>query len=139
MAALRMPALRAAGVRPEAIRGCLPISGIMDLHHPCPVPESLEDRVYTALLEAPDQDAVMSPLCWAAGNAVPMILSYGEHDSERVIRSNRRLHAMLACQPAPVGCHVHQGEDHFRTHTALKDPAHPWFARLAALVGETSQ
>lgn len=139
MTALRTPALRAAGVGPEAIRGCLPISGIMDLHHPSPVPQSLEDRVYTMLLETPDLDAVMSPLNWAAGNTVPMILSYGEHDSERVILSNRRLRAMLACQAGPVACHVHQGEDHFRTHTALKDPSHPWFARLSTLVKETSQ
>ncbi|MCY1249570.1 hypothetical protein D9M72_631150 [compost metagenome] len=81
----------------------------------------------------------MSPLTWSAGNTVPMVLSYGEHDSERVIRSNLTLYAMLRMQPAPVDCYMHAGEDHFRTHTALSDPSHPWYARLAQLVKETSQ
>ncbi|WP_439669631.1 Alpha/beta hydrolase [Cupriavidus necator] len=139
MAAMRKPQLRAVGIDQQAIRGCLPISGIMNLHHPNPAPGSLEERVYTALLDSQELDAAMSPLTWSAGNTVPMVLSYGEHDSERVIRSNLTLYAMLRMQPAPVDCYMHAGEDHFRTHTALSDPSHPWYARLAQLVKETSQ
>ena len=138
MTALRARRLSAGGIG-DAVRGCLPISGIMDLHHPDPAPGSLEERVYSMLLEGPEQDAVMSPLCWATENRVPMVLSYGEQDSERVIRSNQRLHALLACQPVAAQFHVHEGEDHFLTHTAMKDGRHPWFARLASLVQETSR
>jgi acetyl esterase/lipase len=139
MTAMRQSALTAAGVVPGNLRGCLPISGIMNLYHPSPSPGSLEERVYTLLLDAPESDAVMSPLTWSAGSKVPMVLSYGEHDSERVIRSNRSLYAMLTTQQDTVRCHEHAGEDHFGTHTALADPGHPWYARLAQLVKETSQ
>ncbi|QEZ42935.1 alpha/beta hydrolase [Cupriavidus oxalaticus] len=139
MAAMRRPALATAGVDHQAIRGCLPISGIMNLQHPCPAHGSLEARVYTDLIDTPEHDAAMSPQTWAAGNTVPMVLSYGEHDSERVIRSNRSLYQMLKLQPAAVSCHMLAGEDHFRTHTALSDPAHPWYGRLAQLVRETSR
>lgn len=139
MTAMRQSALTAAGVAPACLRGCLPISGIMNLYHPSPVPGSLEERVYGMLLDAPESDAVMSPLTWSVGSKVPMVLSYGEHDSERVIRSNRSLFAMLRTQQDTVSCHEHAGEDHFGTHTALTDPGHPWYARLAQLVRETSQ
>lgn len=120
-----------------AIRGCLPISAIMDLHHPSPPPGSLEERVYTMVLDDPDDDARLSPIAWTRGNRVPFALTVGEHDSERVRRSNRRLHALLQAQPAPSALHVEAGCDHFATHTALADGAHPWYARLAQLVRET--
>ncbi|CAG2145758.1 alpha/beta hydrolase [Cupriavidus numazuensis] len=139
MTAMRQGALVAAGVAPDSVRGCLPISGIMNLYHPSPAPGSLEERVYTTLLDRPESDAVMSPLTWSAGTTVPMVLSYGQHDSERVIRSNRSLYAMLAARQAAASCHEHAGEDHFGTHTALADPNHPWYARLAQLVMETSR
>jgi acetyl esterase/lipase len=139
MTALRQSALTAAGVAPGSLRGCLPISGIMNLYHPSPAPGSLEERVYSMLLDAPESDAVMSPLTWSAGSKVPMVLSYGEHDSERVIRSNRSLYAMLRTQQDAVSCYEHAGEDHFGTHTTLTDPGHPWYTRLAQLVRETSQ
>ena len=42
MTALRHDRWADAGVPAHAIRGCLPISGIMDLYHPAPVQGSLE-------------------------------------------------------------------------------------------------
>ncbi|MCB2027864.1 MAG: alpha/beta hydrolase fold domain-containing protein, partial [Rhodoferax sp.] len=47
MTALRRDRWADAGVPADLIRGCLPISGIMDLYHPAPTPGSLEERVYT--------------------------------------------------------------------------------------------
>jgi arylformamidase len=122
----------------DAVRGCLPISAIMDLHHPAPPPNSLEERVYTMVLDDADDDARLSPVAWTRGNRVPFVLTVGEHDSERVRRSNRRLHALLREQLAPAALHVEAGCDHFATHTALADGAHPWYARLAQLVRETT-
>ena len=49
--ALRSDALAQAGVKPAQIKACLPISAIMDLHHPAPAAGSLEERVYTTVLE----------------------------------------------------------------------------------------
>lgn|GEM_PF-211145 len=134
LVALRREEAARAGIAPHAIRACFPISGILDLHHPEPVADSMEERIYTMVLDDETDDAVMSPLCWTAGNTVAMWLSYGESDSARVIRSNRRMAALLAWQPAPSGLHVEPGLDHFSTHTSLRDPGAPWYGRLAAVV-----
>ena len=81
-----------------------------------------------------DADAVMSPLCWAAGNTMPILLSHGERDSERVIRSNRRLHALLQLQGGAVRYDVEAGQDHFQTHSSLHAGDHPWYQRLRQLI-----
>eukprot|EP01032_Pedospumella_encystans_P000565 gene565-654_t len=118
------------------IQGCLPISGIMDLHDPQPAPQSLEERVYTTVLRGLDplQDAVHSPLYWTAGNQVPFDLSVGEKDSARVLRSNRRMLPLLLAQQATATLHGAPGLDHFQTHLQLRDPACPWSALLAGRV-----
>jgi arylformamidase len=140
LAALRRADRAAAGLPDDIIKGCLPISGIMDLHHPDPPPGSLEERVYTTVLRDRDatQDTVQSPLYWTAGNTVPFELTYGENDSARVIKSNRRLYAMLQAQGAPVGCVMEPGRDHFQTHTALREPGDSWYLRLCAMVSRHS-
>lgn len=43
--------------------------------------------------------------------------SYGEFDSTRVVRSNRRLAALLKSHEAPVSRHVEKGLDHFDVHS----------------------
>ena len=127
------------GVPPEAVRACLPISGIMDLYHPSPAPGSLEERVYSMVLADAAQDAVMSPICWTAGNRVPFELSCGAQDSERVRRSNLRIAELLKLQSASVSLSVLPGQDHFQTHTALHDAGHPWYRRLAQRIQEQTQ
>jgi arylformamidase len=125
------------GVPQSAVKGCLPISAIMDLYHPAPAPGSLEERVYSMVLKDPSLDAVMSPICWTAGNSVPFYLSHGEHDSERVQKSNLRIQALLKLQHAPVELRIMAGQDHFSAHTSLRDAHHPWYAKLAEFTGET--
>jgi len=124
------------GTPQDCVRACVPISGIMDLHHPAPAPGSLEERVYTTVLAEPHHDAVMSPLCWTAGNRVPFSLWYGEHDSDRVRRSNVRMHELLKLQPGGSELHALPGHDHFQTHLRLRDGSHPWYARLRRMVEE---
>jgi arylformamidase len=133
LTALRWSGPLATGRAPNAIRACLPISGIMDLYHPAPPPGSLEERVYTMVLRDPAEDAVMSPMCWTVGNTVPMLLTHGTRDSERVIRSNGRLRALLQLQPGAVQSVVETDRDHFQTHTMLRDADHPWYAGLHQL------
>lgn len=120
------------GLAPDLVGGCLPISGIMDLHDPQPAPGSLEERVYTGVLRGlePTQDAVFSPLYWSAGNHIAFDLSVGQHDSARVLRSNRRLLPLLQAQAGTVTLTEWPGLDHFQTHLQLRDPAHPWYDRL---------
>jgi arylformamidase len=117
-----------------AIRGCAPISGIMDMSHPEPEPDSLEARVYEMVLADADDDGVFSPICWTAGNKLAFALSYGEYDSPRVIRSNRRLASLLKHQSTLVDCHVEQGRDHFDTHLMLNDPSSRWYASLESMM-----
>lgn len=137
--ALRPDALQWAGLNPRIIAGCMPVSGIFDLHHPRPAPGSLEARVYEMVLGDDTDDARMSPLCWTRGNTVPMALTYGEHDSERVVFSNRRMASLLALQPSPISCEVEPHADHFQTHTLLDNAAHPWYERLAALARRSAE
>ena len=125
-------------LRAPGVRGCLPISGVMDLHHPAPVAGSPEERVYTQVLEDRDDDARLSPIHWTRGNTVPFVLSCGEHDTERVLRSNRRMAALLAQQPARSRLEVWPGCDHVDTHLALADAQHPWYALVRKLIEETS-
>ena len=138
LTALRSAERARSGLRDDMIRGCLPISGIMDLHQSDPAPGSLEERVYSIVLKGCDAvlDTTLSPLYWSARNRVPFVLSYGEHDSPRAIKSNQRLFTLLQLQDAPVTCHRIAAQDHFQTHTALRDGADPWYARLAQLVND---
>ena len=112
------------------VQGCLPVSGIMDLHHPNPLPGSLEARVYAMVLQRPEQDREMSPVNHTLGNRVPFVLTCGEHDSERVRVSNRRLFDLLTGQPGSVALHETPGQDHFQTHTSMRQPGNAWYAAL---------
>ncbi len=134
LVALRPAERQRAGVPTEAVRACLPISGIMDLYHPAPAPGSLEERVYSMVLTDKAQDAVMSPICWTAGNRVPFDVFCGAQDSERVLRSNARMVELLKLQSGPVSFSVLPGLDHFQTHTTLRDGNPPWYDRLAQRV-----
>ncbi|MBK5065992.1 alpha/beta hydrolase [Paraburkholderia domus] len=138
LVALRRLAVEQAGIPPGTIQACLPISAIMDLHHPKPEKDSMEERVYTMVLGNAAEDALMSPLSWTAGNTVPMYLSYGEFDSERVIRGNQRIAALLAEQPADFRVEMEHGLDHFSTHTTLIHPDQAWYQQLAELISRSS-
>jgi arylformamidase len=124
-------ALRRQSLVHSSIQACLPISAIMDLHHPAPAQASLEERVYKLVLQDSLDDAVMSPICWAAGNAIPFELSIGEKDSDRVRLSNRRLAALLKAQGSAVALHDLAAQSHFDTHTSLVHGSDPWYALLA--------
>jgi arylformamidase len=136
LTALRGAERARAGVPDNMVKACLPISGIMDLHEPHPTPGTLEERVYTTVLRGcdADLDTSLSPLYWAAGNRVPFALTMGEKDSPRARKSNRRLFALLQCQPGAASLHECAGRDHFQTHTDLRDPADPWYAALARMM-----
>jgi arylformamidase len=127
-------ALRRESSAQGSIRACLPLSGIMDLHHPAPDAGSLEERVYIMVLQQAAQDSVMSPVAWTADNRIAFDLSVGEQDSDRVRNSNQRLAALLALQHAPVQLHLQENHTHFQTHSCLADGQHAWYGRLAHLV-----
>lgn len=136
--ALRSADMHKAGIPHQAIRACLPISGIMDLHHPAPEAGSLEQRVYTMVLNTAGDDVAMSPIHWSQDSMVPMHLSYGEHDSERVQRSNQVLAQRLSQIGTPYTLSVEVGLDHFSTHTTLSAPQAAWYQRLKSALEATA-
>jgi arylformamidase len=121
------------GLPAAAIRGCAPVSGILDLHHPAPAPGSLEARVYEMVLLEPAQDREASPINWLDGLSVPMLLAWGERDTERVRRSNERAATMLEDAGKRVITRCYSELDHFQTQLALGDPAHDWYRTLRQL------
>jgi arylformamidase len=89
MTALRRDRWADAGVPANAIRGCLPISGIMDLYHPAPAPGSLEERVYTTVARVKKSNARMLAMLQAQPAAVSCVLEPGrDHfQTHRALRS----------------------------------------------------
>ncbi len=134
LCAVRPDGLARHQVPEEAILGCMPVSAILDLQHPAPVPGTLEEMVYTTVLDDPLDDVVMSPIMWTRGNKVPMLLCYGEQDSERVRRSNLRMARLLGLQQGRIERVVLPATDHFQAHMQLADPASPWYALLKTLL-----
>jgi len=61
---------------------------------------------------------------------VPLLLSWGERDTERVRRSNERAVGLLAEKQKHYVARCYPGLDHFQTQLALGDPAHDWYAAL---------
>jgi dipeptidyl aminopeptidase/acylaminoacyl peptidase len=112
----------------------LPVSGILDLRHPSPAPGSLEALVYERVLARPQDDAEASPVCWTDRARVPFVLSWGQNDTDRVRVSSRLMAERLSAAGAPYETHVFPGLDHFATHLALRDPAHPWYATLGRMM-----
>lgn len=117
-----------------AIRGVLPVSGILDLRHPSPAPGSLEAMVYTDVLADRHDDVAASPVVWAARSRIPFALAWGEKDTPRVHASNLLMARALSEAGLPHETHCYPGLDHFGTHLALRDPAHPWYAVLGRMM-----
>jgi acetyl esterase/lipase len=134
LAALRPDLARAAGLPDGVVRGVLPISGILDLVHPAPPPGSLEERVYTQVLARPEDDHDASPVSFAARAAMPFFLAWGEHDTERVQRSNRQMAERMSRAGVAHATCCYPGLDHFATHLVLRDPAHPWYGALSRML-----
>jgi acetyl esterase/lipase len=140
MTALRRSTLQLVKFNHKAVRGCLPISGVMDLRHPCSFWDDTKQYDPAVLVEETESAASMSVLSWATANSVPMLLSYGQYDDAGVARSNRRMYAILKHTSLNrlISCHRNRGDDHFLTHLSLNQPLHPWFSRLVQLVRQTS-
>jgi acetyl esterase/lipase len=135
---LRADLALAAGIPPGAIRGVLPVSGILDLRHPAPLPGSLEAMVYNTVLARAEEDAEASPLHWAARARIPFHLAWGARDTDRVRRSNQHMAAELEQAGQLLSADCHEELDHFGTHLVLRDPGHPWYARLRSMIRRIS-
>lgn len=116
----------------EAVKGCLPLSAILDLRHPAPPPGSLAARVHEMVLADPAQDAEASPLLALDRLAVPTHFCWGARDSDRVRNANGEARARLAGTPSRA---TFEGldADHFGTQPTLIDPRHRWYTHLQSM------
>jgi arylformamidase len=130
---LRTDLWPAYGIPAGAIRGCLPVSAILDLHHPAPPPGSMEARVYELVLNDPADDRAASPVNWLDRLTMPLACVWGENDTPRVHSSNERAIALLRARGAGVTERCYAGLDHFQTQLALADATHDWYALLNAM------
>ncbi|WP_371158062.1 alpha/beta hydrolase [Jannaschia sp. 2305UL9-9] len=132
LAALRTDLWADHGLPPGAIAACAPMSAALQLHHPDPVPGSLEARVYTDLLADPADDKDASPMNWLENLDMPLFLSWGDRDMPRVRSSNPEALAKLEAAGKPA-THAVYPTDHFETHQQLIDPDHDWYASVTRL------
>ena len=130
LACLHPDALPKAGVSHDAVKACMPLSASFNLHYPDAAPGSGEERVYKFLLADRADDHAASPINYLSGRIPPFHIVHGESDFERIIRTSRDMAAAIAQRGRPVSIEEWSGLDHFDTHLALRDPQHPWFARL---------
>jgi arylformamidase len=122
--------------RVSGLRGALPVSAILDLAHPDPAPGSLEEAVYLHILAKAEDDVAASPVSLVDQADVPFSFAWGEHDTERVRRSNTLMDERMSAAGKAHESICYPGLDHFGTHLALADPAHPWYASLRRMLAE---
>lgn len=136
MACLKMDKAFSNAALSNPVKGCLPISGIMDLSSENPKQGSLEERVYTSLLSKRTDDKLMSPVDWVKGTYTPFFLMYGGQDTERVMKSNRRMFDLIKADRnnATIEQYQQADEDHFSTHLGLLDKQNIWFSKLQEMI-----
>ncbi len=135
---LHPTALPDAGVPHGAVKACMPLSSSFNLHYPDAAPGSGEERVYKFLLADRADDYAASPINYLSGSIPPFHIVHGERDFERIIRTSRDMAAAIQERHRPVCIEEWSGLDHFDTHLALRDPQHPWFARLRHVFAATT-
>ncbi len=128
LATLRRDRHAVHGLPDGALKGCLPVSGTMNLDFDEVLPGSEEEEVREILLADPADAPAASPLRYAAGNLVPFHLAHGESDFPRVISTNREMAAALAAGECVLEHSVFPGCTHFESQLVLAAPAHPWHA-----------
>lgn len=140
--ALRPDLCEKYGLEKDALKGCLPISAILDLRSDNAPAGSLEARVYEMVLQDPSQDWEASPLAWLENLHMPMDFTWGAQDSERVRGSNEAARAFLEGQHNEGQhntVHFHtEDTNHFGTHLSLVDSCHRWYRGLETMRKETA-
>ena len=126
-----LAALLAAREPSLPIAACMPVSASFDLRYGDVPLDSGPGRVYRYLFADRSQDEDASPLAFVQSGMPPFYITWGERDFDRVSRSGMRMVKSLQSAGVDVDWDVMADADHFATHTALRDPAHPWFDRLA--------
>lgn len=122
LATLRRDLLRRAGLPPDAIKACFPISSQLDLVFDNPEPGSGEARIYDMFLARCEDAVAASPLHQAAGNATPFLIAWGDRDFPRIQRAGEKMYQALRRERGAVERLVFAGYDHFDMALRLAEP-----------------
>jgi acetyl esterase/lipase len=117
---------RGVGLPEDAIRGCLPISGVYDL-----TPEGgLSQR--PRFLGAGETERAASPLHRIGARPRPFLLAHGDKDFPHLIRQAAAMEAALTSAGGDVTRIVLAGRDHFSASYAGGEADGPWVPKALA-------
>jgi acetyl esterase/lipase len=108
------------GITGDAIRGCLPLSGVYDFAAGSGL--SMRPR----FLGTGDTDRAASPIHRIDGRPRPFFMAHGERDFPHLIRQAEAMEAALKAAGGEVLRVVLPGRDHFTASYAGGEPAGPW-------------
>lgn len=108
------------GIAGDAIRGCLPISGVYDFAAGSGL--SMRPR----FLGTGDTERAASPIHRIDGRPRPFFMAHGERDFPHLIRQAEAMEAALKAAGGEVSRIVLPGRDHFTASYAGGEPDGPW-------------
>ena len=124
MMALRPELQERYGIPGDAIRACVPVSGLFRVEPDDPT-------------LAPDlQEA--SPVNWVRNASIPFFVTYGERDYDRIINENIEFIDVLGRQDATHMGTALLGHDHYGANLCNGDPDNWWSRQVAHLVAATA-
>jgi arylformamidase len=126
LATVRHDMLRAAGLVPNVIKACFPVSARFNLVFANPEPGTSEWRINSLLLATPSDASSASPIHYLEDNRVPFYLAYGTRDFPNIIRSNEEMFELLRKHGRNVERLALSGYDHFDTALKTGDVSNPW-------------
>jgi len=126
--ALRSDWQQSRGLPADAIRGCLPISGVYQFGEG----SGLTMRPRFLGPEDADTDRVASPIHHVNENAPPFLIAYGTDDFPHLREQAERMTETLSGAGISVEKIVFDGRDHFGASLAGGEADGPWVPRAIA-------
>jgi acetyl esterase/lipase len=114
---------KTAGLPQNAVRGCLPVSGVYDFT------EGSGLSIRPRFLGPKDNERRASPRHQIAGRPPPFLIAYGEKDFPHLVRQAEEMKAALERAGGTVESLVLPACDHFSASYAVGDAAGPWVPR----------
>ncbi|MGE5146816.1 MAG: alpha/beta hydrolase [Candidatus Eiseniibacteriota bacterium] len=122
----------ALGVPADAVRGCLPISGVYDLT------ETGGLTMRPRFLGPPGREREASPLYRVDGTPPPFLIAHGSQDFPHLMRQAEAMVAVLGRAGTDVERIVMDGRDHFTASYAGGEAKGPWAPRALAWMAARS-
>jgi acetyl esterase/lipase len=113
------------GLPADAIKGCLPISGVYQFGDG----SGLTMRPRFLGPDDADTDRVASPIHHVNANAPPFLIAYGTEDFPHLRDQAERMTQTLSYAGISVEKIIFDGRDHFGASLAGGEPDGPWVAR----------